>query len=80
MPLTLTWEDVALRIALTILASGAIGFDRDVEGHSAGLRTTILVGLAACLAMVQANWLMNPSARAPAPLSSLISCDSPSAF
>ncbi|MBV8797139.1 MAG: MgtC/SapB family protein, partial [Hyphomicrobiales bacterium] len=37
----------------------AIGFDRDIEGHSAGLRTTILVGLAACLAMVQANWLMN---------------------
>jgi putative Mg2+ transporter-C (MgtC) family protein len=59
MPLTLTWEDIALRIALTILASGAIGFDRDIEGHSAGLRTTILVGLAACLAMVQANWLMN---------------------
>lgn len=59
MTLTLTWPDVALRIALTILAAGAIGFDRDVEGHSAGLRTSLLVALAACLAMLQANWLMN---------------------
>ena len=59
MPLTLTWWDVGLRIALTILAAGAIGFDRDVEGHSAGLRTALLVALAACLAMLQANWLMN---------------------
>ena len=59
MPLTLTWWDVSLRIALTILAAGAIGFDRDVEGHSAGLRTALLVALAACLAMLQANWLMN---------------------
>jgi putative Mg2+ transporter-C (MgtC) family protein len=59
MTLTLTWEDVALRIALTMLAAGAIGFDRDVEGHSAGLRTTLFVALAACLAMLQANWLMN---------------------
>ena len=59
MTLTLTWWDVALRIALTVLAAGAIGFDRDVEGHSAGLRTSLLVALAACLAMLQANWLMN---------------------
>jgi putative Mg2+ transporter-C (MgtC) family protein len=58
--LTLIWADVALRIALTILAAGAIGFDRDVEGHPAGLRTALLVALAAaCLAMLQANWLMN---------------------
>lgn len=59
MPLTLTWVDAGLRIALTILSAAAIGFDRDVEGHPAGLRTVILVALAACLAMVQANWLMN---------------------
>jgi putative Mg2+ transporter-C (MgtC) family protein len=59
MPMTLTWSDVGLRVALTILAAGAIGFDRDVEGHPAGLRTALLVALAACLAMLQANWLMN---------------------
>jgi putative Mg2+ transporter-C (MgtC) family protein len=59
MTLTLTWADVALRITLTILAAGAIGFDRDIKGHPAGLRTSLLVALAACLAMLQANWLMN---------------------
>jgi hypothetical protein len=31
MPLTLAWADVACRVALTVLATGAIGFDRDVE-------------------------------------------------
>ncbi len=36
MPLTLAWADVACRVALTVLATWAIGFDRDVEGHSVG--------------------------------------------
>src|ERR1700722_975451 len=63
MILTVTWPDVGLRIALTVLAAGAIGFDRDVEGHSAGLRTSLLVALAACLAMLQANWLMNSAGK-----------------
>jgi len=65
MPLTLTWADVGLRVVLTMLAAAAIGYDRDVEGHPAGLRTTILVALAACLSMVQANWLMNSVGKAP---------------
>jgi putative Mg2+ transporter-C (MgtC) family protein len=59
MPLALTWADIGLRIVLTILAAAAIGYDREMEGHAAGLRTVILVALAACLAMLQANWLMN---------------------
>jgi putative Mg2+ transporter-C (MgtC) family protein len=64
MPLALTWTDVGLRIALTILGAAAIGLDRDIEGHPAGLRTVILVALAACLAMLQANWLMNTVGKA----------------
>ena len=64
MPLTLTWADVGLRVVLTILAAAAIGYDRDLEGHPAGLRTTILVALAACLSMLQANWLMNSVGKA----------------
>ena len=59
MPLALTWADVGLRIVLTIFAAAAMGYDRDLEGHPARLRTVILVALAACLAMLQANWLMN---------------------
>ena len=53
MPLALTWADIGLRIVLTILAAAAMGYDRDLEGHPAGLRTVILVALAACLAMLQ---------------------------
>lgn len=64
MPLDLTWAAVGLRIVLTVLAAAAIGYDRDVEGQAAGLRTVILVALAACLAMVQANWLMNTVGKA----------------
>ena len=65
MPLTLTWPDVALRIALTVVAVCAIGFDRRVEGHPAGMRTTLLVALAACFATLEANWLMNSVGKTP---------------
>ena len=65
MPLTLTLPDVGLRIFLTVLAALAIGLDRSVEGHPAGVKTTLLVALAACLAMLQANWLMNSVGKAP---------------
>lgn len=63
MPLYPSWEDIALRLALTVLAGGIIGIDRGVRGHVAGLRTTILVALAAALAMVQANILLPVSGK-----------------
>jgi putative Mg2+ transporter-C (MgtC) family protein len=65
MPLTLTWPDVGLRILLTTLAALAIGFDRRARGRPAGMRTTVLVALAACLSMIQANWLMNSVGKTP---------------
>jgi putative Mg2+ transporter-C (MgtC) family protein len=64
MPTTLTWHAIAIRLLVTAACAGAIGFDRDQRGHSAGLRTTLLVGLAACLAMIQANWLINSIGKA----------------
>jgi putative Mg2+ transporter-C (MgtC) family protein len=42
-----------------MFASAIIGFDRGAQGHVAGLRTTILVGLAASVAMIQANVLLS---------------------
>src|SRR6201999_2916528 len=39
-------------------ASMLIGFNRDEQGHPAGIRTTMLVCLAACLAQLQANILL----------------------
>ncbi|MBV8661749.1 MAG: MgtC/SapB family protein [Hyphomicrobiales bacterium] len=65
MPLTLTWPDIGLRILLTVVAAIAIGFDRRSQGRPAGIRTTILVALAACLAMIETNWLMNSVGKTP---------------
>ena len=58
MPLHITWPEIALRLALATVCAGLIGFDRDERGHTAGMRTTILVSLAACIAMIQMNQLM----------------------
>jgi putative Mg2+ transporter-C (MgtC) family protein len=58
MPLVLDWTDIALRLGLTFLAGALFGLDRGIHGHIAGLRTTILVALAASLAMIQANLLL----------------------
>ncbi len=65
MPVTLTVADVGLRVLITALAAVALGYDRRVEGRPAGVRTTLLVALAACLSMVQANWLINTVGKAP---------------
>jgi putative Mg2+ transporter-C (MgtC) family protein len=63
MPNVLTWQSITVRLALTVLCAGIFGFDRDERGRPAGLRTNLLVGLAACLAMIQANWLINSNGK-----------------
>ncbi len=65
MPLALQPHDIVLRISLTFLAGLLIGFNRGEHGRPAGLRTTLLVSLAACLAMLQANALLNTVGKAP---------------
>ena len=64
MPLHPTWEDIAIRLVLTMIAGAIIGFNRGVQGHGAGFRTTILVGLAAAVAMIQANILLSEAGKA----------------
>lgn len=59
MPLTLDWIDLALRLFLAVLAGALIGWNRGEHGHPAGLRTTLLVCLAAAVAMIQANLLLD---------------------
>ncbi|HUN42019.1 MAG TPA: MgtC/SapB family protein [Acetobacteraceae bacterium] len=54
---TLTWGDIFVRLALTLVAGVLIGLDRNQHAHPAGLRTTVLIALAAAVAMIQANWL-----------------------
>ena len=58
MPLTLTWHEIALRLALSVVAGGLVGLDRGEHGRPSGLRTTLLVCLAAAIAMIQTNLLL----------------------
>jgi putative Mg2+ transporter-C (MgtC) family protein len=53
----LSWSDVAVRLALTVLAGALIGLNRSESGRPAGLRTNMLVALAAAVAMIEANYL-----------------------
>jgi len=63
MAVVLTWEQVAVRILLAAIASFLIGYNRDERGQRLGIRTTMLVCLAATLSMLQANLLMSSVCR-----------------
>jgi putative Mg2+ transporter-C (MgtC) family protein len=64
MPLNIGWNEIALRLVLTIIAGLVLGYDRTEQGKAAGLRTTMLVGLAASVAMIQVNLLLPTAGRA----------------
>lgn len=63
--------DAAVRLLLTILAGAVIGLDRNKGGHPAGLGTMVLVSMAACIAMLEANLLMPTVGKTPASFASL---------
>ena len=64
MPVAIDWKQIALRLALTVFAGLVIGFNRGEHGRPAGMRTTLLVCLAASLSMIQVNLLMATVGRA----------------
>src|ERR1700742_4688168 len=72
MPLTLDWKEIAIRLALSVIAGGLIGLDRGEHGRPAGLRTTLLVCLAAAVAMIQTNLLLATAGR---PADSFVTLD-----
>ena len=43
---------MSMRLLLALLLSGLIGFEREINRHSAGFRTHILVGVSSCLMML----------------------------
>lgn len=55
MSATLDWGDIALRLASTLAAGILVGLDRGEHAQPAGLRTTVLVGIAAAAAMLLAD-------------------------
>lgn len=57
MPVTVTTQDI-IRLLAAALAGALIGLDRGTRGRTAGLRTTILVCLAAAGAMIEANLML----------------------
>src|SRR5215813_6837941 len=65
MPVTIQPSDIALRLALTIVAGVLIGYNRSEHGKAAGMRTTLLVCLAASVAMIQVNLLLPTAGRLP---------------
>jgi putative Mg2+ transporter-C (MgtC) family protein len=59
----LHWPAIVLRLILTLLAGALLGVDRSRNGHPAGLRTVMLVTLAASVAMIQMNLLLPTSGK-----------------
>jgi putative Mg2+ transporter-C (MgtC) family protein len=59
MELSIGWEEIAWRLLCTVAAGVLIGLNREEHGRAAGLRTTLLVCLAASISMLLVNLLMN---------------------
>jgi putative Mg2+ transporter-C (MgtC) family protein len=64
MPYSIGWGDIAVRLILTVLAGTLIGINRGGHARPAGLRTTLLVCLAASIAMIQTNLLLGTAGKA----------------
>lgn len=43
---------IIIRVLVTLVLAGLIGFEREIKNHSAGFRTHILVGIGSCLMML----------------------------
>jgi len=57
----LGWGIVVLRLAVAILLGGLIGWERESKHKHAGLRTHILISLAACLfALITLAMMLSP--------------------
>jgi putative Mg2+ transporter-C (MgtC) family protein len=65
VPVALRWQEIAVRLALTVLAGALIGINRGEHGRAAGLRTTLLVCMAASVSMIQANLLLGTAGKEP---------------
>lgn len=71
MPLYPSWNNILVRVFLSIAAGALVGFNRQRGGHAAGLRTTMLITLAGCLAMIQANLLLSMAGKTDSSFSSM---------
>jgi putative Mg2+ transporter-C (MgtC) family protein len=65
MSTTLSWHGVLLRLAPTVVAGILIGYNRSEHGKAAGMRTMLLVCLAASVSMIQVTILLAMTGRTP---------------
>lgn len=65
IPLHVALADVILRLFCAFIAGAIIGYNRGEQGKAVGLRTTLLVCLAAAVAMLQLNYLLSLAGRSP---------------
>jgi putative Mg2+ transporter-C (MgtC) family protein len=63
MTTAIQWYEVVARLALAVVAGAFVGLDRSGQGQAAGLRTNLLVCLAAASAMILANLMMGTSGK-----------------
>ncbi len=52
-------KEILLRLALALVLSGLIGFERQLHRRTAGLRTHILVSLGSCLIMLTSIYVFD---------------------
>lgn len=55
----ITSQDVLLRLVLSAVLAGLIGFERQLHRRNAGLRTHMLVSLGSCLIMLTSLYLFD---------------------
>jgi putative Mg2+ transporter-C (MgtC) family protein len=72
MEASLDWNDLVLRLVLASAAGATFGLDRGGHGEPAGMRTTLLVCLAAATAMIAANLLLQTNGK---PADSFVATD-----
>lgn len=65
MNVSIAWPEIALRLFCTVLGGIVIGLNREEHGRAAGLRTTLLVALAASVSMIQMNLLLPTAGKMP---------------
>ncbi|MBR0553605.1 MgtC/SapB family protein [Stakelama marina] len=58
-PIDLGFAQMALRIGLATLLGAALGFDREVHGHAAGIRTNGIIALSSAVITVSALLLFD---------------------
>lgn len=65
MTTSLEWQEILLRLGLAFGAGLLLGWNRNETGHVAGLRTLLLVCLAAAVSMIQVNLLLGIAGKRP---------------